>query len=274
MGMFDGKKGVIMGVANEYSIAAGVAKFLHDEGAELAFSHLPDKEGRDRMKKRVLRVAEPLNATLVAPCDVQSDDEIAAFFTEVKNTMGEIDFFLHSIAFAPLEDIRCSTLDASRDGFKLAMDISCYSFIATTREAAKIMKEGGSVLTMSYFGGEKVVGGYNLMGVCKSALEMSMRYLAYDLGPRNIRVNALSAGPIKTLAASAVGDFSQMMNLYSAVSPLGRNVSTEEVGKTSGFLLSDLASGTTGEVFHVDGGYHVMGSPGHAVERLGLAPEE
>lgn len=269
MGLFSGKKGVVMGVANEYSIATAVAKFLADEGAAMAFSHLPDKEGRDRMLKRVQRVAEPLGVTFLRPCDVNSDDDIKQFFAEVQKGFGNIDFFVHSIAYAPLDDIRCATIDASREGFRVAMDTSCYSFIATAREAAKLMQDGGSMVTMSYFGGEKVIGGYNLMGVAKAALEMATRYLAFDLGPKNIRVNAVSAGPIKTLASSAVGDFSAMLKLHGAIAPLGRNVTSEEVGKATGFLLSDLATSMTGDVLHVDGGYHIMGSPGHAFERMG-----
>lgn len=270
MGLFSGKKGIIMGVVNEYSIATGIAKMLHKEGASLGFSHLPDKDGRDRMAKRVQRVAEPLGVSFVRPCDVSVDADIPAFFAEVKDAFGQIDFVVHSIAFASLDDLRGGTIDCSRDGFKLAMDISVYSFIAVAREAQKLMPDGGSLVTLSYFGGEKVVGGYNMMGVCKAALEMATRYLAYDLGPRNIRCNAVSAGPIKTLAASAVGDFSQMLGLNAAVAPLGRNITTEDVGKACAYLLSDLATAVTGEVLHVDGGYHVMGSPGHAAERLGI----
>jgi enoyl-[acyl-carrier protein] reductase I len=270
MGLFAGKKGVIMGVANEYSIASGVAKFLHEHGATLGFSHLPDKEGRNRMEQRVRRVADPLNAAFVLPCDVANDDDIDRFFAEVKERFGAIDFFVHSIAFAPLEDIRCATVDASRQGFHVAMDISVYSFIATARRAAALMPHGGSMVTMSYFGGERVVDGYNLMGVCKAALESATTYLANDLGPKNIRVNALSAGPIKTLASSAVGEFSDMLKLNAAIAPMGRNVSTEEVGKSAGYLLSDLASATTGEILHVDCGYNIMGSPGHAIKRLGI----
>lgn len=274
MGLFSGKKGIIMGVANEYSIAAGVARFLHAEGAKLGFSHLPDKEGRDRMAKRVQRVADPLGATFLRPCDVQEDGDIKSFFAEVKKEFGTIDFFVHSIAFAPLDDIRCATVDCTREGFKLAMDISAYSFIATSREAAQLMPDGGSIVTMTYYGGEKVVGGYNMMGICKAALEASMRYLAYDLGPKNIRVNAISAGAIKTLASSAVGEFSEMMKLSGAVAPMGRTVTQDDVGKAAGYLLSDLASSVTGENLHVDCGYHVMGSPGHAVERLGMKSPE
>jgi enoyl-[acyl-carrier protein] reductase I len=270
MGLFTGKKGIIMGVVNEYSIATGIAKVLHAEGATLGFSHLPDKDGRDRMAKRVQRVAEPLGVAFVRPCDVQVESDIASFFAEVEDAFGTIDFLVHSIAYAPLEDIRCPTLEASREGFKTAMDVSVYSLIAVVREAAKLMPDGGSIATMSYFGGEKVVGGYNLMGLCKSALDMAMRYLAFDLGPRRIRVNGVSAGPIKTLAASAVGDFSEMLRLYAAVAPMARNITSEDVGKATAFLLSDLASATTGELLHVDCGYNIMGGPGHALERLGV----
>lgn len=268
MGIFSGKKGIIMGVANEHSIAASVASFLAKEGATLGFSHLPDKEGRDRMLKRVQRVAEPLGVSFLHPCDVNEDADITAFFAKVKEQFGSLDFFVHSIAFAPLDDIRCATIDCSREGFRVAMDTSVYSFIATARAAAALMPDGGAMATMSYFGGERVVGGYNLMGVAKAALEMSMRYLAYDLGPRNIRVNAVSAGPIKTLASSAVGDFSSMMKLHASVAPTGRNITADEVGRVTGFLLSDLSQGITGDVLHVDGGYHVMGSPGHAVSKI------
>jgi enoyl-[acyl-carrier protein] reductase I len=274
MGIFSGKRGVIMGVANEYSIASGVAKFLHQEGAQLAFSHLPDKDGRDRMRKRLERVAEPLQAKVLAPCDVTKDEDIDAFFGEVKKVFPTIDFFVHSIAYAPLEDIRCSTIDASRAGFLQAMEISVYSFVATARRAAALMPDGGSICTMTYYGGEKVVGGYNLMGVCKAALDSSITYLAYDLGPKNIRVNGLSAGPIKTLASSAVGEFSDMLKLNAAVAPMGRNITLEDVAKSAGYLLSDLSSATTGDILHVDFGYHIMGSPGHALERLGMTPPE
>lgn len=268
MGLLSGKRGIIMGVANEYSLASGVAEFLHKEGAEIGFSHLPDKEdGPAKMLRRVMRVAEPLGVKFVKPCDVSSDDDIKRFFDEVRKEFGTIDFFVHSIAYAPIDDIRCATVEASRDGFKTAMDISVYSFIATAREAAKLMEHGGSMVTMTYFGGERVVSGYNLMGVCKSALESATKYVAHDLGPKGIRVNAVSAGPVKTLAASAVGDFSEMLSLYGAVAPMQRNITAEEVGRSAGFLLSDLSSATTGEILHVDCGYHVMGSPGRAIQR-------
>ena len=264
MGLFTGKKGIIMGVANEHSLASGVAEFLKKEGAEIGFSHLPDKDGGPaKMLRRVMRVAEPLGITFVRPCDVASDADITRFFDEVREDFGSIDFLVHSIAFAPMDDIRCATVDASRAGFLTAMDISVYSFIACARSAASLMTPGSAMTTMTYFGGERVIGGYNLMGVCKAALEAATKYLAWDLGPKGIRVNAISAGPVKTLASSAVGA-GEMLQLYSSISPMGRNISNEEVGRSAGYLLSDLASATTGEVLHVDCGYHVMGSPGRA----------
>lgn len=262
MGLFSGKKGVIMGLANDHSIAAAVAKVLSDEGAALAFNHLPDTDDRGKMERRVRKVTDPLGAELVMPCDVQSDENIETFFQAVKEKFGTIDFLVHSIAFAKAEDIKGGTINASRDGFRLAMDISAYSMLGVTREASKIMNDGGSCLAMTYFGGEKVVAGYNLMGVCKATLDSICKYLAYDLGPRGIRVNALSAGPLRTLAASAIGDFQDIMTLYRQTSPLGRNVTKEEVAKASAYLLSDMSTGVTGEVHHVDGGYNIMGGPG------------
>ena len=268
MGLFDGKVGVILGVANEFSIAWHIASFLHAEGAELAFNHLPDKDEKRRMERRVRKLVEPLGAKVILPCDVSKDDDIERFFAAVRDTYGTIDFLVHSIAFAPREDIQCPTLQASRSGFQIAMDISVYSLIATTRAAAAIMNDGGAVLTMTYFGGERVVPGYNLMGVCKAALECTVRYLAYDLGARNIRVNAISAGPMKTLAASAVGDFDQMLGLHRTIAPLGRNVAPEELGRAAAFLLSELGSAVTGEVLHVDCGYNVMGAPGKSFKEF------
>lgn len=265
MGLFTGKKGIIMGVANEHSLAAGVADFLKKEGAEIGLSHLPDKaDGPPKMLRRVMRVAEPLGITFVKPCDVSSDQDITRFFHDVREHFGTIDFLVHSIAYAPMDDIKCATIDASRAGFLNAMDISCYSFIACARAAASLMERGGSMATMTYYGGERVVGGYNLMGLCKAALESATKYLAWDLGPRGIRVNAVSAGPVKTLASSAVGA-SDMLMMYESIAPMARNISAEEVGRSTGFLLSDLASATTGETLHVDCGYHVMGSPGRAI---------
>lgn len=263
MGLFTGKKGVVLGVANDFSIAWAVTRKLLDEGAEVGFTHLPG----DKMERRVRKLAEPVGAKLITPCDVQKDDDIARVFREAGEVYGQLDFVLHSIAFAPLEDLKCAFVNASRDGFKTAMEISAYSLAAVSREAAKVMPDGGSILTLTYYGGEKVVPGYNMMGVCKAALDASVKYLAYDLGPKNIRVNAVSAGPVKTLAASAVGDFDDLSGLYDAVSPMQRNITRDEVGSSGMFLLSDLASGITGEIMHVDCGYNVMGSPGRALEK-------
>jgi enoyl-[acyl-carrier protein] reductase I len=273
MGLFTGKRGVIIGVANDHSLAWAVAEALYREGAEIAFSHLPDREGRNRNEMRIRKLADPHGAKLIAPLDAGDDNQIEVFFSKVEEAFGTIDFVVHSIAFGNTDDIKGPTIDCSRDGFKLAMDISCYSLIAIARSAAKIMNSGGSVLGMTYYGGEKVVDGYNMMGICKAALDMSIKYLAFDLGEKNIRMNGLSAGPVRTLAASAVGDFRQMMNLYEAVSPLGRNITTEEVGNAAAWLLSNWSSATTGEILHVDGGYNIMGSPGRAVEKWGIPQE-
>jgi enoyl-[acyl-carrier protein] reductase I len=262
MGLFDGKKGLILGVANDFSIAWAISQKLLAEGAELAFTHLPG----DKMERRVRKLADPIGAKLVTPCDVQKDEDVARVFAEARQTYGVLDFVLHSIAFAPVDDIKCAFVNASREGFKTAMEISVYSLAIVARHAAESMPRGGSIVTLTYFGGERVVAGYNLMGVCKSALDMAVRYLAYDLGPKNIRVNAVSAGPVKTLAASAVGDADKLAGLYEAVSPMGRNITREEVGATGMFLLSDLASGINGEILHVDCGYNIMGSPGRAIE--------
>jgi enoyl-[acyl-carrier protein] reductase I len=262
MGLFSGKKGMILGVANDFSIAWAITQKLLAEGADLGFTHLPG----DKMERRVRKLAEPVGAKLITPCDVQKDDDVARVFAEAKTTFGGLDFLLHSIAFAPIKDLECPFLESSRDGFRTAMDISVYSLATVVKHAAALMPHGGSVLTLTYFGGERVVPGYNLMGVCKAALDAAVKYLAFDVGPRGIRVNAVSAGPVKTLAASAVGDFENLAGLYVAVSPMGRNITREEVGAAGMFLLSDHASGITGEILHVDCGYNVMGSPGRAIE--------
>jgi enoyl-[acyl-carrier protein] reductase I len=261
MGLFTGKKGLVLGVANDYSIAWAISKRILDEGGEIGFTHLPG----DKMERRV-RKTVPADTRLITPCDVSKDEEVARVFDEAKQAYGSLDFVLHSIAFAPLDDLKNPFVKASREGFKTAMDISVYSLAIVSRYAAEAMPNGGSIATLTYFGGERVVSGYNLMGVCKAALDMAVRYLAYDLGPKKIRVNAVSAGPVKTLAASAVGDSDKLAGLYEAVSPMGRNIEREEVGNAGMFILSDLASGITGEVLHVDCGYNVMGSPGRAIE--------
>jgi enoyl-[acyl-carrier protein] reductase I len=264
MGLFEGKKGLVLGVANDYSIAWAISQKLLAEGAQVGFTHLPG----EKMERRVRKLVEPAGSKLLLSCDVQKDDEVARAFERARATFGTLDFVLHSIAFAPIDDLRCPFVKASREGFKTAMDISVYSLAIVSRHAAEAMPDGGSILTLTYFGGERVVQGYNLMGVCKAALDMSVRYLAYDLGPKKIRVNAVSAGPVKTLAASAVGDADKLAGLYEVVSPLGRNITREEVGAAGMFLLSDLASGISGEILHVDCGYNVMGSPGRAIEAM------
>ena len=268
MGLFNGKKGVIMGVANEYSIATGVAKVLAAEGATLGFSHLPDVDGRGRMEHRVRRAIDSLNPAFILPCDVTKDEDVEVFFGKVREHFGQIDFFVHSIAYAPMDDIRCPTLNASRKGFLEAMDISAYSFLVTARHASAMMSEGGSMITMTYIGGEKVIPGYNLMGVCKAALEACVKYVAFDLGPKGLRVNGLSAGPIRTLAASGLGDLKSMLAINAAIAPLGKTTSQEDVGRTAAFLLSNWAGSITGENVHVDCGFHTIGSPNHAIDKL------
>jgi enoyl-[acyl-carrier protein] reductase I len=262
MGLFDGKKGLVFGIANDHSIAWAITEKLHAEGAEMGFTHLPDKDPeRPRMERRLRKLVEPLGAKLILPCDVQRDEDLDRIFTAAREQFGTVDFVLHSIAYAPIEDLQGPTYNVSRDGFKMAMEISVYSLLTIARRAREILKPGGSLLTLTYLGGEKVIPGYNIMGICKSALESSVEYLANELGPAGFRINALSAGPLKTLSSSAVGEFDQMQKLYATFSPLRRNITPEEVANTGMYLLSDLASGVTGETLHVDAGYHIMGAP-------------
>jgi enoyl-[acyl-carrier protein] reductase I len=258
MGLFTAKKGLVLGVANDFSIAWAITQKLLAEGAEVGFTHLPG----EKMERRVRKLAEPAGAKLIVSCDVQKDDDVARVFEKAGETYGSLDFVLHSIAFAPLSDLQCDYVDCSREGFKTAMDVSVYSLAIVAHHAARFMPQGGSILTLTYLGGERVVPGYNLMGVCKAALDASVKYLAYDLGPKKIRVNAVSAGPVKTLAASAVGDHEALAGLYVAISPLGRNISREEVGSAGMFMLSDYAGGISGEILHVDCGFNAMGSIG------------
>jgi len=263
MGLFSGKKGMVFGIANDKSIAWAITQKLHEEGAEMGFTHLPDSDPeRPKMERRLRKLVDPIGAKLIMSCDVTADDEIDAVFAAAKETFGELDFVIHSIAYAPMDDIKGPVYNCSRDGFKLSMDISCYSLIALANRAKDVLKPGGNILAMTYLGGERVIPGYNIMGVCKAALESAIKYLANELGSeKQIRVNGLSAGPVKTLAASAVSDHSLMDKLYSMMAPLRRNINREEVGKAGMFLLSDLASGVTGENMHVDAGFHIMGSP-------------
>lgn len=264
--MLKDKRGLILGVANEFSLAAFVSLKGRAAGAELGFSYLPDaSSGGVKAEKRVRRVTDPMNPKFVLPCDLNSDQSTDAFFAAVQREWGELDFLVHSVAWAPLEDILCRTVDVSRAGFREAMDTSVYSFLTSARRAAELMPRGGSVTALTYYGGEKVVAGYNLMGVCKAALESAVRYAASELGPRGIRVNAISAGPVKTLSASAVGatgasgGIDDMIALHRLVAPLRRNITGGDVGDVACWLASENAAGITGEIIHADCGYHIMG---------------
>jgi enoyl-[acyl-carrier protein] reductase I len=271
MGMFDGKKGLVLGVANNRSIAWAIAKTIMDEGGEVGFTHLPDSPDDEKRKnrRRVTKCTDlyPEKTKFVVPLNVQDDDNIAEVMKTAEAEFGKIDFLLHSIAYAERDDLSNDTIETSRDGFKLAMEISAYSLIAIANAAQHIMNDESAIATMTYFGGEKCVPGYNVMGICKAALDASMRYLAYDLGPRGIRVNALSAGPLKTLAGSAAG-VGEMLTMYQDIAPTCRNITHEEVGRTGAFLLSSCSSGITGEILHVDGGYNAMGSPGRLLDKV------
>jgi len=256
VGLFSNKIGLVMGVANDHSIAWAMSEALYAEGAELGFTHLPTPSS----ERRVLRLVEPHAPKLVMACDVQADADISRVFNAVRDIYGRLDFLVHSIAFAPPHEIRRPYLDTTRAGWHLAMDISAYSLVAACREAAPLMPEGGTVVTLSYFGGEKVMPGYNVMGVCKAALEHSVRYLAWDLGrEKKIRVNAISAGPMRTLSAAGIAEFDQMREHAAKKSPLNRNVLPEELGTTGLYLLSHLSGGLTGEVIHIDCGYSIVG---------------
>ncbi len=259
MGLLNGKTGIVMGVANDRSIAASVARDLHTQGAQLAFSHLPDQGERKRNEERLRQITKDLNPTLIYPCNVEDDAQIADFFSMIEQQVGRVDFIVHSIAFAPTEDIKRATIECSREGFLQAMSISVYSFLKICQHAMKLMNDGGAICTMSYYGGEKVMPGYNMMGLCKAALDHAVRYAAYELGEREIRVNAISAGPIRTLASSAVGDFKKSMQLYESVAPMRQNVSADDVAQACTYLLSDMARMITGEILHVDGGFNIMG---------------
>ena len=252
-----GKKGVILGVANNKSIAYGIAKACAQQGAQIAFTYL-----NDSLKKRVVPIAEEFGSdNYVYPCDVSKPEEIKALKESIEKDMGEIDFIVHSIAFAPKEGLSGRFYDISKEAFDVAMDISVYSLIEVTRELKPLLSDNSSILTLTYYGGAKYIPNYNLMGVAKAALEMTTKYLAEDLGKDGIRVNAISAGPIKTLAAAGIGDFRFMLKWNEAHAPLKKNVSTNEVGNSGMYLLSDLSSAVTGEIHYVDCGYNIMGMP-------------
>jgi len=255
MGLLDGRKGIIFGVANEKSIAWAIAQKLHKEGAELAFTF-----AGEALEKRVRPLADSLGAKLILPCDVTKDDQIGAVFDTVRSAFGHLDILVHAIAFANKEDLKSDFLNTSREGFRLAQDVSAYSLTVLARHAAPLMEgRPGSILTLTYYGAEKVIPRYNVMGVAKASLEASVRYLAADLGPKGIRVNAISAGPIRTLASAGISGFLEMLHYVESKAPLRRNVTAEEVAGTALFLASDLAGGVTGEVIYVDAGYNIMG---------------
>ncbi|WP_062732610.1 enoyl-ACP reductase FabI [Sphingobium abikonense] len=253
-GLMAGKRGLIMGLANDKSLAWGIAKQLHAQGAELAFSY----QG-DALAKRVKPLAEQVGSDFLIDCDVTDMDKLDAAFAQIEQRWGSLDFVVHAIGFSDKNELRGLYVDTSLDNFLLTMNVSAYSFVAVTKRARALMSNGGSILTLSYYGAEKVIPHYNVMGVAKAALETSVKYLAMDLGPENIRVNAISAGPIKTLAASGIGDFRYILKWNELNSPLRRNVTIEDVGGAGLYLLSDLASGVTGEIHHVDAGYNVIG---------------
>ncbi len=261
MGFLAGKKILILGLISNRSIAYAIAKACHEQGAELAFTYQNEK-----IRERVETLAQDFGASLVFPCDVASDDEIARLFTSLGQHWTQLDSLVHSIAFAPADQISGDFVQhVNREGFRIAHDISAYSLIALAKAALPLMESTqGSIVTMTYYGAEKAVPNYNVMGVAKASLEASVRYLAASMGPRGIRVNAISAGPLKTLAAAGIKDFRKMQDAYAEVAPLQRNITAEEVGQTTAFLCSSLSSGITGEVIHVDAGYHAVSGRGLA----------
>jgi enoyl-[acyl-carrier protein] reductase I len=256
MGLLDGRTALVFGVANDHSIAWGIARALHEQGAEVGFSSI-----ESLIDKRVRPLAESIGSTFVEPCDVQSDEDIARVFARWGETHEALDILVHALAFAKREDLSGGFTDTSRDGFALAMDVSAYSLVALAREARPYLRRGSSILTLTYYGSEKVVANYNVMGVAKAALEASVRYLAADLGPDGVRVNAISAGPVRTLAAAGIAGFKAMYGAFDDVAPLRANISIEDVGRSAVYLASDLSSAVTGEVIYVDGGFNVMGVP-------------
>lgn len=254
MKLLENKKGLVFGVANKMSIAWAIAQEAHAQGAELGFTFL-----NEALEKRVRPLAEELSSPLIEPCDVGDDAQVQAVFEKAEKQWGKLDFLVHSIAFAQREDLQGKFLDTSREGFRTALEVSAYSLVALARAAAPLMKDGGSIITMTYYGSQKVVQNYNVMGVAKAALEASVRYLATDMGPDQIRVNAVSAGPVKTLSAKGIRGFNNMLSHCGEMSPLKRNVEADEVAKSAVFLLSDYSNGITGEVLYVDSGYNTKG---------------
>ncbi|MEM6424727.1 MAG: enoyl-ACP reductase FabI [Cyanobacteria bacterium P01_H01_bin.119] len=252
-----GKNALVTGIANNRSIAWGIAQQLHSAGANLGVTYLPDEKGR--MEKKVADLVEPLSPSLFLPCNVQDDEQISSTFDAVREKWSRLDILIHCLAFANRDDLTGEFSATSRQGFQTALNISAYSLVQLAAQAKALMSEGGSIVTLTYLGGARVVPNYNVMGIAKAALEMNVRYLAAELGPQNIRVNGISAGPIRTLASSAVGGILDMIHHVEAVAPLRRTVTQTEVGNTAAFLCSDLASGVTGQILYVDSGYAIMG---------------
>lgn len=256
MGLLDGRKALVFGVANDHSIAWGIAKAFHEEGAIVGFSSM-----ESLIARRVRPLADSIGATFVEPCDIQSDEQIKGVFDKWGKAYGGIDILVHAVAFAKREDLAGTFVDTSRDGFALALDVSAYSLVALVREARPWLHRGSSVMTLSYYGAEKVVTHYNVMGVAKAALEASVRYLAADLGPEGVRVNAISAGPIRTLSAGGIAGFRKLHGPFNEIAPLRAHITIEDVGRTALYLGSDLSSAVTGETVYVDGGFNILGVP-------------
>lgn len=254
MGLLDGKKALIFGVANKDSIAWGIARMLHEHGATVGFSSIAEL-----LDRRVRPLAASIGSIFAEPCDVQSDEQIAEVFAKWKAAYGDLDILVHALAFANRDELTGSFLNTSREGFRMALDISAYSLTALVKAAQDVLKPGSSVMTMTYYGADKVIPHYNVMGVAKAALEASVRYLAADLGPRGVRVNAISAGPVRTLAAAGISGFKDMYRHFKDIAPLRQNITPEDVGKTAVWLASDLSSNVTGEVIYVDGGVNILG---------------
>jgi len=252
-----GKNALVTGIANNRSIAWGIAQQLHQGGANLGITYLPDEKGR--MERKVAELVEPLNPSLYLPCNVQNDTQIDEIFATIKEKWGRLDILIHCLAFANKDDLSGDFSNTSRSGFSLALDVSAYSLVRLAGAAKPLMTQGGSIVTLTYLGGVRVVPNYNVMGIAKAALEMNVRYLAAEMGPSNIRVNGISAGPIRTLASSAVGGILDMIHHVEQVAPLRRTVTQTEVGNAAAFLCSDLSSGVTGQILYVDSGYEIMG---------------
>ncbi|HEY9888413.1 MAG TPA: enoyl-ACP reductase FabI [Candidatus Obscuribacterales bacterium] len=252
-----GKNALVTGIANNRSIAWGIAQQLHAAGANLGVTYLPDEKGK--LEKKVQDLVEPLQPSLFLPCNVQNEAQVTATFDAIKAQWGKLDVLVHCLAFANRDDLIGDFSATTKEGFQLALDISAYSLVSLARAAKPLMTEGGSIVTLTYLGGVRVVPNYNVMGIAKAALEMNVRYLASELGANNIRVNGISAGPIRTLASSAIGGILDMIHHVEAVAPLRRTVTQEEVGKAAAFLCSELSSGVTGQILYVDSGYNIMG---------------